>query len=56
MPFIMDVEDAASLIAKGLSKGAPTIAFPFPLAQLTSASRFLPNAIFDAAVTRAAGR
>ena len=52
MPFIMDVEDAAADILKGLNAGTFLIAFPGPLAWPLRFLRTLPAPIFFNLVSR----
>jgi short-subunit dehydrogenase len=57
MPFLWSADRAARYIVRKLDSAPPTIAFPWPLAFLTSLSRVLPAWIYDR-LTRAmsAGR
>jgi short-subunit dehydrogenase len=47
MPFIMDVDDAARIIADGLERGAREVEFPRPMSMLVRTLRLVPNALFD---------
>jgi hypothetical protein len=42
MPFLMDVEDAAARIERGLSAGRFEIAFPWPMVAVLKLARILP--------------
>lgn len=42
MPFLMNVEDAARIIQKGLRQNRPVIAFPWPMYWLVRFMAFLP--------------
>lgn len=46
MPFLMEVEDAADKIVKGLEKGRFEIAFPFPFTWIMKFLRVLPDWAF----------
>jgi short-subunit dehydrogenase len=47
MPFLMQVADAAKVIADGLERGARVINFPRPTALATKLLRILPDALYD---------
>ncbi|MCA1829035.1 MAG: SDR family NAD(P)-dependent oxidoreductase [Myxococcales bacterium] len=47
MPFLMELDDAVSVIARGLKKGAKTIAFPLPLNAFTRTLGALPAAVYE---------
>ena len=51
MPFLMEVDDAANALVKGIRKGKREINFPWRLVTLMRLVRFVPNWLFD----RAAG-
>lgn len=55
MPFLMDADEAARIIARGLERGQRVIEFPRPMSLLVRATRLLPAALFDA-VTAPYGR
>jgi len=46
MPFLMQVDDAADRIVKGLVKGHYEIAFPWQLVTILKIFRLLPNRLF----------
>jgi short-subunit dehydrogenase len=53
MPFLMEPQRAAALIARGLKRNAPRIAFPLPLyAAMWVASHLLPLRLTDAIFAR----
>lgn len=47
MPFLMETEDAAELMGKGILRGAPVIAFPWQMATSMRMLRALPDPLFD---------
>jgi short-subunit dehydrogenase len=47
MPFLMELDDAVEVMAKGLKKGEKTIAFPLPLAAFTRTLGAMPGAIYE---------
>lgn len=47
MPFLMQVGDAAAVIADGLERRARVIEFPRPMSLLMRAMRLVPDAIYD---------
>ncbi|HET7434967.1 MAG TPA: SDR family NAD(P)-dependent oxidoreductase [Thermoanaerobaculia bacterium] len=56
MPFLMNVDEAATIIADGLERGARVIEFPLPMSLLMRFVRFVPNALYDLATAPAARR
>lgn len=56
MPFLVEVDDAAQTILRGLRRKDPVVAFPWQLATIVRSSTVLPAGVWDAAVTRARGR
>jgi short-subunit dehydrogenase len=52
MPFLMEVDDAATALVKGIRKGGSEINFPWRLVTLMRLVRFVPNWLFDRAVGR----
>jgi len=55
MPWLMDADEAATIVARGITKKAPVVAFPWQLATVVRSASVLPPAIYDRAVTRARG-
>lgn len=55
MPFLVEPEDAASIIYRGIRKQDPVVAFPWQLATVARSATVLPAAIYDRAVSRAKG-
>jgi NADP-dependent 3-hydroxy acid dehydrogenase YdfG len=53
MPFLMDLDEAVRVMAKGLDRGAPTIAFPLPMVALTRTLQALPRGIYEPLAGRA---
>ncbi len=47
MPFLVNVNKAAVIIADGLERGARVVQFPWPMSLLMRFTRLLPNAIYD---------
>jgi hypothetical protein len=47
MPFLMELDDAVRVMAKGLARGAKTIAFPLPMAALTRALGAMPRSLYE---------
>lgn len=51
MPFLMQVDDAARVIADGLEHGKRVIEFPRPMSLLMRFARMIPDAIWDRVTT-----
>ncbi len=47
MPFLMEADKAAKIIAKGIQRKKQVISFPFPMAFSTKLVKVLPNFLFD---------
>ena len=47
MPFLMQPEDAAVIIADGIERGARLVEFPRPMSLLMRLVRLLPDALYD---------
>jgi short-subunit dehydrogenase len=47
MPFLMNVGDAARIIADGIERGARVVEFPWPLSLALRIVRFFPAALYD---------
>lgn len=47
MPFLMNADEAAVVIADGLESGARVVEFPRPMSLLMRFTRLLPDAIYD---------
>jgi short-subunit dehydrogenase len=52
MPFLMDADRAARIIRRGLARGRPRIAFPFPLYFAAWLGGTLPPALVDPLLSR----
>lgn len=52
MPFLMELDDAVRIMAKGIDRGDPVIAFPAPMVALMRALRALPRAIYEPMVAQ----
>jgi NADP-dependent 3-hydroxy acid dehydrogenase YdfG len=47
MPFLMDLADAVQVMAKGLDRGDPTIAYPLPMVAITRTLGALPRGLYE---------
>ncbi len=47
MPFLLEPEEAADHIVRGIERRAPVVAFPWQLASAVRASRALPASLWD---------
>ena len=54
MPFLVEVDDAADRIVRGLERGKDEIVFPAPLAWAIRLLGLLPNRLYARIITRAA--
>lgn len=54
MPFLMQADKAARIIANGLEKGKRVVEFPLPMSLLMRLVRHLPDALYDRAMAPAA--
>jgi short-subunit dehydrogenase len=52
-PFLMQADDAAGVIVRGIEKRLPVVEFPWQLAAIARSSRLLPVSVWDRAVVRA---
>jgi NADP-dependent 3-hydroxy acid dehydrogenase YdfG len=52
MPFLMELDDAVKVMAKGIARGAPTIAYPLPMVALTRTLGAIPRAIYEPLAAR----
>jgi short-subunit dehydrogenase len=52
-PFLMQADDAARIIVRGIEKRMPVVVFPWQLAAIARSSRLLPSRVYDEAVLRA---
>ena len=50
MPFLLELDDGARRIYRGVRSGGSEISFPFPLAPVARLARFLPNWMYDRVV------
>jgi short-subunit dehydrogenase len=53
MPFLVEADDAAERIVRGLERGKNEIVFPAPLAWTVKLLRVMPNALYAQFVKRA---
>jgi NAD(P)-dependent dehydrogenase (short-subunit alcohol dehydrogenase family) len=56
MPFLVEVDDAAERIVRGLERGTREIHFPAPLSWTVKVLRLLPDRVYAWIITRAAPR
>jgi len=47
MPFLMEADEAARVIANGIERGNRVVEFPLPMSLLTRFLRHIPNALYD---------
>ncbi|HEY0158501.1 MAG TPA: SDR family NAD(P)-dependent oxidoreductase [Thermoanaerobaculia bacterium] len=47
MPFLMQADDAAVVIADGIERGARVVEFPRPMSLLMRATRLVPDALYE---------
>jgi NADP-dependent 3-hydroxy acid dehydrogenase YdfG len=47
MPFLMDLDEAVRVMAKGLARGQKTIAYPLPMVAITRALGGVPRALYE---------
>ncbi len=47
MPFLMELDDAVKVMARGIERGAKTVAFPLPMATVTRALGALPASVYE---------
>jgi NADP-dependent 3-hydroxy acid dehydrogenase YdfG len=47
MPFLMELDDAVNVMARGLARGAKTIAYPLPLVAMTRAMGAIPRGLYE---------
>jgi short-subunit dehydrogenase len=52
MPMLMDADDAARTIWRGVRQGHAVVEFPWVLARALRASRLMPTAVYDAAIKK----
>ena len=48
MPFLMELDEAVRLMARGIDRGDAVIAFPAPMVALVQGVRLLPRGIYEA--------
>ncbi len=47
MPFLMEIDDAVKVMARGIERGDRTIAFPLPMAASTRLLGVVPSALYE---------
>jgi len=55
MPFLMELDDAVAAIARGVERGRPTFAFPWPMHLAVRAVAALPSGLYERLGGRARG-
>lgn len=53
MPFLVELDDAVKVMARGLARGAPTVAYPLPTVALSRALGALPRFVYEPLAGRA---
>jgi short-subunit dehydrogenase len=53
MPFLMELDDAVKVMAKGIDRGAPVISYPLPMVALTRTLGALPRVVYEPLAGRA---
>ncbi|MCA9603260.1 MAG: SDR family NAD(P)-dependent oxidoreductase, partial [Myxococcales bacterium] len=53
MPFLLDADEAARIVWRGVQARQSVVAFPWQLASVVRTVSVLPNSIYDLAITRA---
>ena len=56
MPLLMDLDEAARLIRRGLERDRPRIAFPWPMALAVTLLQAIPPAWIDPLLRRLPGK
>lgn len=54
MPFLMQPDDAAAIIAAGIESGRRVVEFPRPMSMLMRTVRFIPDALYDRVFAKSA--
>jgi NADP-dependent 3-hydroxy acid dehydrogenase YdfG len=52
MPFLMELDRAVDLMARGIERGAPTIAYPLPMVAATRGLGAIPRGIYEQIASR----
>jgi short-subunit dehydrogenase len=47
MPFLMELDEAVRVMARGIEKGKPTIAYPLPLVAMVRTMAALPRSLYE---------
>ncbi|MEO8376356.1 MAG: SDR family NAD(P)-dependent oxidoreductase [Candidatus Sumerlaeota bacterium] len=56
MPFLMEVDDAAKVIANGVAKKKSEIAFPFPFIAMMKLMSWLPDSVYTSIMSKKMAR
>lgn len=52
MPFLLELDDAVRIMARGLDRGRPTIAYPFPMLASLKLAQLLPRPLWESLASR----
>ncbi len=52
MPFLMELDDAVRIMAKGIARGDPVVLFPAPMSAAARALAMLPRFLYEPLVAR----
>jgi len=52
MPFLMELDEAVRVMARGIEKGKPTIAYPLPLVAMVRSMAALPRSLYEPIAAR----
>jgi len=52
MPFLMELERAVEVMAKGIARGAKTIAYPLPMVAITRTLGVVPRGVYEPLAAR----
>jgi len=52
MPFLMDLDDAVRVMARGIERGKATIAYPLPMVAVARSLGALPRSIYEPLAAR----
>jgi len=55
MPFLMELDRAVEVMAKGIARGAKTIAYPLPMVALTRTLGAVPRGVYEPLAARMRG-
>jgi len=52
MPFLVELDDAVRVMARGIDKGKPTIAYPLPMVAMVRSLGALPRSLYEPIAAR----